>query len=87
MDRLKIERLRGGINPLPGKGQIETARLSKQARRQLEALFREEGILEVPGNSPVYRVTRESESGSRSIEVPEHLMPNGLVGTVKDELP
>lgn len=87
MDRLKIERMRGGINPLKGRGEIDTARLSKQARKQLETLFRAETALEVMGNSPVYRVTRVSDAGTQSIEIPEHLMPNGLVGVVKDELP
>jgi hypothetical protein len=87
MDRLKIERLRGGINPLRGRGEIDTARLVPRAREQLEALFGAEGDLEVPGNSPVYRVTRVSDSGTRTIDVPEHLMPEGLVGAVKDELP
>jgi hypothetical protein len=87
MDRLKIERMRGGINPLRGRGEIDTAHLAPLAREQLEALFREDADLEVPGNSPVYRVTRVLDSGTRSIDVPEHLMPNGLVGTVKDELP
>lgn len=88
MDLLKIERMRGGINPLKGRGEIDTARLSAQAREQLEALFREEtATLEAMGNSPVYRVTRVSDAGTQSMEIPEHLMPDGLVGAVKDELP
>lgn len=87
MDRLKIERVRGGFNPLKGRGEIDTARLSAPARQQLETLFRDDAQLESLGNSPVYRVTRVSDAGTQSIEVPEHLMPNGLVGVVKDELP
>jgi len=87
MDKLLIERKRGGINPLKGRGEIPTASLSDATRAAVEAHFQRRTKAAPHGNEPVYLLTRVTAAGKESVEVPEHLMPAGLVGAVKDELP
>ena len=85
MDKLFIERKRGGVNPLKGRGEVETASLSAEVQAALDACFT--GTAVPPqGNEPVYRVTRVTLTGARTVDVPEHHMPAGLVGAVTDEL-
>jgi len=87
MDKLVIERRSGGVNPLKGRGEVDAASLDADARAALDALFSRKKAAAPLGNSPVYRITRQTSAGERSIDIPEHLMPQGLVGAVKDELP
>ena len=86
MDKLVVERKGGGLNPLRGRGELHTASLSAEAREALEACFSRTAAAS-HGNEPVYRITRVTASGTQSVDVPEHLMPAGLVGAVRDELP
>jgi hypothetical protein len=86
MDKLVVERRSGGINPLKGRGELDTARLGDAARTTLEACFKRKAEA-AHGNEPVYRVTRITASGSNFVDLPEHLMPADLLGVVKDELP
>ena len=85
MDKLVIERKSGGVNPLKGRGEVETASLSAEVKAALDACFTATAV-PPHGNEPVYRITRVTLTGARTIDVPEHLMPAGIVGAIKDEL-
>ena len=88
VDRLKIER-RGGFTGLPARGELDTASLSPADLAAVEALFRRKTP---PPSSPgadrfTYKVTRQSDGGAQTMDVPEHLLPASLAEAVKDELP
>ncbi len=88
MDRLKIER-RGGLANLPARGEIDMASLSPTDRKALESLFRHKGPLPPSPGADRFRfiVTRETASGSVTVEVPEHLAPACIARAVKEEMP
>ena len=88
MDRLKVER-RGGLAGLPARGEIDVASLSPADREALESLFRHKGPLPAAPGADRFRfiVTRETASGSQTVELPEHLVPAGIARAVKEELP
>jgi hypothetical protein len=87
MGTLIIERVRGGFNPLKAKGEVDSESLDAASHAALDACFRHRSAASPQGNEPIYRITRLTSDGRESIEVPEHLMPDGLVGAVRDELP
>jgi hypothetical protein len=87
MPTLNIERVRGGFNPLKARGEVDASTLSAAVVAAIDDRFRAHGRLAPHGNEPVYRLTRRVQGGTESVDVPEHLMPAGLVAVVKDELP
>lgn len=88
MDRLKIVR-KGGFGGLRATGELDADSLSEADREVLEKLFKSKGRLPAaPGADRFsYSVTRETEKGSKTIEIPEHLAPAGLSAAVKEQLP
>lgn len=88
MDRLKVER-RGGFAGLPACGEIDTHELPAADRARLEALFRQHAPLPHTHGADrfTYCVTRVTATGSQTLEIPEHLLPDCLARIVKDTLP
>lgn len=86
MERFIIER-RGGIAGLKGRGEITADELDHSDKEKLKDLFK--GGRKLPRDDGadryVYTVTRESESGSKTVEIPETLMPRALTRVVKDQ--
>lgn len=88
MDKLTIER-RGGFAGLKARGEIDAASLDEADREAIDKLFKTKGKLPAsPGaDRYVYTVTRETESGKKTMEIPEHLLPSAVSRAVKDTLP
>ena len=92
MDRVKIERI-GGLAGfgLPGSrlqsfGEVVLSELSDADRTAVEALFeRPRPSTSIP-DSFRYRITRQTQSGPQTIEVPEDSVPPVLRNSVKDRL-
>ena len=84
---MTIERVRGGFNPLKARGEIDASDLSAAAHTALDERFKAREKAAPHGNEPVYRITRTTASGHESVDLPERLMPAGLVSVVRDELP
>ncbi len=87
MERFIIER-RGGIAGLKGRGEIAADELDESDRETLKDLFK--GGRKLPRDEGadryVYTVTRVSVSGSKTVEIPETLIPRALARCVKDQL-
>ena len=87
MERFIIER-RGGIAGLKGRGSIAADELDQNDRETLKNLFK--GGKRLPKDEGAdrytYTVTRESQAGRQTVEVPETLMPRALTRIVKDQL-
>jgi hypothetical protein len=88
MDKLTIER-RGGFAGLKGRGVVEVDSLDAADHAKIDELFKTKGKLPAsPGaDRYIYTVTRETDSGKKTIEIPEHLVPRSVSKAVKDELP
>ena len=88
MDKLTIER-RGGFAGLKATGEIDTTTLDEVDRAAIEELFKTKGKLPAsPGaDRYIFTVTRETDSGKKTMEIPEHLLPSAVSRAVKDELP
>ncbi|MBL8473782.1 MAG: hypothetical protein KF778_06100 [Rhodocyclaceae bacterium] len=98
MAEYKIERLGGFAGfGLPGshlasRGRIAAAQLEQQVQDALEALFAKHAKARRPATrGPArdmfsYRITRTTDSGEQSIEVPEADVPGALINCIKDEL-
>jgi len=93
MERLKIERIGGFAgfgapgSALKSQGQMDASDLSSAERSAVESLFAGQG----DGDAPMpdgfrYRITRQTESGSRTIEVAESRVPVKLRNSVRDRL-
>jgi hypothetical protein len=92
-DRLKIERLGGfGGFGLPGshlksRGEVSESELSPADLQSLDALFEEEAQHEDPMPDAFrYRITRKVGGSEKTIEVPEHQVPDALRNSVQDTL-
>jgi hypothetical protein len=87
MERFIVER-RGGIAGLKGRGEIAADELDESDRETLKNLFK--GGKKLPRDEGadryVYTVTRQSDSGSKTVEIPETLIPRALTRVVKDQL-
>lgn len=94
MGILKIERIGGfagygGANSrLKSDGEMPFATLSSADQREVEAMFAARGAVDA---SPVrdgfrYRITRSVNGMPEVIEVPESVVPQALVGCVKDRI-
>lgn len=88
-DRLQIERIGGpgfGGPHLKGRGSVALSALSVADRQAVEKLFRagDKADRSPGGDMFRYKITRETASGARTIEVPEHAVPESLRNSVKD---
>jgi hypothetical protein len=94
VSRLQIERLGGfagfGGPHLKSRGEVAMSNLSPADRQAVEALFADKGKAAPapPGAADMfrYRITRETGSGTETIEVPEHAVPAALRDSVRDVL-
>ena len=92
-DQVKIERIGGfGGFGLPGshlksRGEVSMSELSPADKQSLDALFHEDAQ---PGESMPdgfrYRITRQVGGSEKTIEVPEHQVPDALKNSVQDTL-
>ncbi len=93
MQRLDVERLGGFAgfgNPgsrLRSRGTLENAGLSATDRQCVDALFAHPPS---PAGAAIdgfrYRLTRHTEAGSETIEIPEQHVPAAVRQCVRDEL-
>lgn len=94
MAELKIERIGGfagfGLprSHLRSRGSLDYDLLSDADKKQVEGLFATGGAKDpaTMRDGIVCRLTWQSEDGSRTIEVPEALVPNALTATIHDEI-
>lgn len=88
MDRLTIKRS-GGLAGLTASCEIETSSLAEADRAAIEDLFRRKGkFAPTPGADRfVFSVTRVTDTGTRTLKVPEQLVPSAISRAVKDALP
>jgi len=89
---LKIERLGGiagfGGPNLKSEGEYALADLSAADQERVEALFRgrTKSRSRPRADGFRYRITRSSNGAVQSVEVPEDLVPQPLIASVKDSL-
>jgi hypothetical protein len=88
MDKLIIER-RGGFAGLKAKGELDVSALDAPTREVLDKLFAAKKKFPAARGADryIYTLTRGSGADAKSVEVPEHLMPPTVAGSVKDRLP
>lgn len=88
MDQLKIER-RGGFAGLKATGEVEFDSLDGPDQAAVEKLFKSKGKLPAsPGaDRYIFSVTRVTDAGEKTLEIPEHLLPASVSKAVKDKLP
>jgi hypothetical protein len=90
VSKLVIERL-GGIASFGGpniksEGQLDSSDLSPEDQAKVEKLFEGGSVPPVKNTGDVfnYRITRQKDGRSQTIEVPESLVPTALISSVKD---
>ena len=94
MDRLQIERIGGyagfGGPHLKSRGELALSDLSPADRHAVEDLFDnpQEAVPAHPGQADAfrYRITRQTATGSQTIEVPGDAVPAALRDSVRDVL-
>ena len=93
MDALKIERIGGlagfGSSRLASRGETALSALSADDRASVEALFRGGKRARPAGpvrDGFVYRLTRNRNGQSQTVEVPEALVPPAVKDCVRDSL-
>ncbi|MCX5959846.1 MAG: hypothetical protein NT053_08455 [Cyanobacteria bacterium] len=92
---IQVERL-GGLagfggshSHLRSRGTLKLDALSPDDRQAIDGLFQAPPIpkaLSLKRDAFRYRITRETPTGSESIEVPEQMVPESLRSSVRDEL-
>ncbi len=87
-----VERL-GGLAGMGGPGgrirshgRLHPSRLADADRRTLEALFKTPPPATAMPDAFRYRLTRLTDKGAQSVEVPEHAVPTAVREVVQDEL-
>ena len=94
MAMLKVERI-GGLagfgNPgahVRSRGRIELESLPQPAQQLVERLFATHATTRPSASADVfsYRISRSTDSGTETVEVPESALPAAVVGCVRDEL-
>jgi hypothetical protein len=92
VSKLTIERL-GGVAGFGGpniksEGQLDFSDLSPDDQAKVEKLFESGSIPPTKNTNDVfnYRITRQKDGHSQTIQVPESLVPAALVSSVKDSL-
>jgi hypothetical protein len=90
VSKLTIERL-GGIAGFGGpniksEGQLDFSDLSPDDQAKVEKLFEGGSVPPVKNTIDVfnYRITRQKDGRSETIQVPESLVPAALISSVKD---
>ena len=93
MDRIQIERTGGFAGfGLPGshvqsRGEMALSELSPADRAAIDALFESKsGVASPTPDGFRYRITRQTASGTQTIEAPESQVPAALKESVKDVL-
>lgn len=96
MGIVKIERVGGlggfGGPHLKSRGECSLADLSAADQAAVDALFASQGKTHaVPRNAPMrdgfsYRISRQTARGTKTVEVPESMVPAALVASVKDSI-
>lgn len=86
-ERFIIER-HGGLAGLKARGTVDAAALDDKDKAALKDLFdRKKPLPRDPGaDRYTFTVTHESETGSKTLEVPETLLPRSIAQAVKDQL-
>lgn len=91
---LHIEKL-GGLAGFGGskshirsRGQLDTAELSSNDKKVVDSLFQTGGKTEPPGGADGFRfrISRTTDAGTETVEVPDEHVPAALAACVKDEL-
>lgn len=93
MSKLKIERLGGlagfggSISHLRSQGIMDMKELSETDKETIEQLFSSRAEIEnnQAGDTFRYRLSRQTSSGTESIEIDEKKIPEALKRYVKDE--
>jgi hypothetical protein len=92
-DRIKIERLGGfggfGLSGshLKSRGEVSESELSPADLKSLDALFKGSAQHEDPKPDAFrYRITREVGGSEKTIEVPEHKVPDAIKNSVQDTI-
>jgi hypothetical protein len=88
MDKLVIER-RGGFAGLKAKGEIDAQTLDAPTRAALDALFAAKKKFPPAKGADrfMYTLTRGTGTSTKSVEVPEDMVPPAVAKAVKDRLP
>jgi hypothetical protein len=93
---LLIERL-GGLagfglpgSPLKSRGELDLSKLPQTVRQSIDDLFDKPPSAEPTRPGPVhpfrYRMTRQTDKGSQTVEVPFDAVPSVVHESVKDVL-
>jgi hypothetical protein len=94
VDRLRIEK-KGGLANFGGssakiksQGELNLSTLPPAQRQAVESLFGRSDLVAPRGSGdvPVYHMTRETPSGTQTIQVPENLAPDVVKKSVTDRL-
>ena len=93
MPKLSIERLGGlagfGVSPnIKSEGEVDSSDLSPEDQAKVEKLFESGSVPPAKNTNDVfsYRITRQKDGRSQTIQVPESLVPAALASSVKDTL-
>ena len=88
LDELKIER-RGGLAGLPARAEVRMSGLAPADQSAIKALFAaKQPFAPSPGADRfTYAITSKVAGKTRTINVPEHLMPPAVASLVKLQLP
>jgi len=91
-DHLEIERL-GGLAGFGGpnarvrsRGHVQVSTLTHDDQRILETLFSNPRVGSPQPDEFRYKLTRRTDKGSQTVEVPESAVPLAVRSAVKDEL-
>ncbi|TIS58184.1 protealysin inhibitor emfourin [Mesorhizobium sp.] len=86
-ERFIIER-QGGLAGLKGRGTVDAAALDEKDREALQELFERKKPLprDAGADRYIFTITRQSEAGSKTLEVPETLLPRSVARAVKDQI-
>jgi len=93
MARVDVERIGGFAgfggpgSRLQSSGTLDTSALADADRDSIERLFASPAPSSAPNpDGYVYRLTRQTLSGSQTVEVPEQRVPDAVRRVVKDRI-
>jgi hypothetical protein len=91
-DRVDIERVGGFAgfggpgSRLRSRGSLESAQLSAADRQSVDALFTRPPKANSTADGFIYRLTRHTNNGPQTVDVPEEHVPAIVKHSVKDEI-